>query len=253
MNAISKVYSNRENDMATMLRKISGNKYYFGHQSVGYNIMGGIKQWEEETGVSLNILESKDLQNTDSSSFVHFSIGKNLDPYSKINEFVLLIDTISKKDSGSIAFFKFCYIDLLDTTDILSVYKYYKDKMLFLKSTYPEVKIVLFTVPVRSIQKGIKAIVKRILFMPVGDVLENKKRHEFNEMIINELGDEFPIFDLAKVETTLPDGSLNTYKFKDKLYPELPDLYAKDPGHLNAYGARVVAYNLISFLANEVK
>ena len=66
-----------------------------------------------------------------------------------------------------------------------------------------------------------------------------------------ELGDEFPIFDLALVEATLPDGELNTYDYEGNTYPSLCYSYTSDLSHLNAVGSQIVAYNLLSFLANE--
>ena len=109
------------------------------------------------------------------------------------------------------------------------------------------------TAPYIALQKGAKAIVKRVLFMPLYGELSNINKNKFNERVIEELGDEFPIFDLALVEATKPDGSLTTHKYKGESYPALSYIYTDDMGHLNSYGSKVAAYNLISFLANEIE
>ena len=97
----------------------------------------------------------------------------------------------------------------------------------------------------------VRPTAKKILQRAPHGFLENIKRNEFNERVLNELQGDFPIFDLAAVETTLPDGSMHTYKHKGNEYPCIPDFYTSDLGHLNDYGARLVAYNLVGFLAEE--
>ena len=135
----------------------------------------------------------------------------------------------------------------------MSLFDYYKLKMLSLKEKYPDVQIILVTAPYIALQKGAKAIAKKILFMPLYGELGNINKYRFNEKITKELQNEFPIFDLAKVEATMPDGSLTTHNYKGESYPALSYVYTDDMGHLNSYGSRVVAYNLITFLAKEIE
>jgi len=158
----------------------------------------------------------------------------------------------ASKDSGSIAFFKFCYIDICEKDDINSIFKYYKEKMLYLKEKYPDTKFIIFTVPLRALQKGPKALVKKILMKPVGGEMDNIKRDKYNNMILEELENEFPIFDIARVESTLPDGTAFTFKRKGKQYPCMPDIYTYDGGHLTKLGEKVVAHNLVNFLYNQL-
>jgi len=252
MDNLQFVYKpNRNDDITQLLNKLSSKKIIFGHQSVGYNILKGIIQLEEESGMKLNIIESKEFSEIESPSLIHFLVGKNKDAVSKIDDFVKVMDDIAI-DNETIAFFKFCYIDIRKTDDINSIFQYYKSKMLYLKNKYPHIKVFLVTVPYRALQKGPKAIIKKILFKPVGEVLNNINRAKFNEMILNELGDEFPIFDLGKVESTLPNGTLKTFKWKGKQYPCMPYIYTYDGGHLNKVGEKVVAHNLINFLYNQI-
>ena len=82
--------------------------------------------------------------------------------------------------------------------------------------------------------------------------LENIKRQEINERIINELAGDFPVFDLALVESTLPDGSRSTYKYAGSEYPCMPETYTHDSGHLNDFGAKMAAFNLLAFLTEVV-
>ncbi len=252
MNEFHKMYGGDNEDVGALLQELSGHQIYFGHQSVGFNIMSGIEQWEEETGVQLNKIESRDFSDAGPNSFVHFRVGENGDPNSKIDDFVSQVESIPE-DSTSAAFFKLCYVDITESSDVDAVFEYYKEKMLFLGDNHPNCKIILFTVPVTGVQKGLKATAKRLLSRQPTGVLENIKRNEFNERLVNEFSGIFPVFDLAGVETTLPDGSTETFKYKGGEYPCMPDFYTSDLGHLNNFGARIVAYNMIAFLAEELK
>jgi len=239
------------NDISNVMLKVSSKKIIFGHQSVGYNILKGINQLETETSIKFNIIESRDFKGINVPSLIHFRIGENKDAVSKIDDFKNIMEDVSK-DSGSIAFFKFCYIDIREENDVDSIFKYYSENMLYLKKKYPDTELILFTVPLRALQKGPKALVKKMLLMPVGGVMDNINRARFNNMMLEELDDKFPIFDLAKVESTLPDGTPCTFKRKGKLYPCMPYLYTYDGGHLNKLGEKVVAQNLINFLFNQI-
>lgn len=245
-----KVYNNNQ-IMPSMLKQIDQTTIYFGHRSVGNNILGGINEWEKDAGIQLNIVDSDEFSEVKSPAFVHFRIGENGDPIGKIDAFVSAIARISN-DTFSLAFFKFCFADISDTTQINPLFNYFKEQMLYLKDNYPNIKIILVTAPYTSIQKGMKAIIKRALLMPLGGQMENMRRSEFNDRMVNEMGNEFPIFDLARVESTLPKGEPNTYNFKGNTYPALADIYTHDQCHLNDYGSKIAAYNLIAFLSHEI-
>ncbi len=36
-------------------------------------------------------------------------------------------------DTNSVAFFKFCYVDINDSSDVEAIFEYYKEKMYYLK------------------------------------------------------------------------------------------------------------------------
>ena len=130
-----------------------------------------------------------------------------------------------------------------------AIFDYYKKQMLQVKNLYPHCKIILCTAPITALQRGLKAVVKKVLSRPLGHELENIKRHQFNEKLRAELSDDFSVFDLAEVESKLPDGSIQSFTHKGTSYPSLPAAYTRDGGHLNPLGAKYVAKNLLSFLA----
>jgi len=250
MDDFHKIYGGES--IETYLNEISNQNVIFGHQSVGGNILSGITFWEKESGIKLNRTTSREFSNLDGPRFVDFLVGANGKPSEKIDDFATIVKTIPG-ESNTIAFFKFCYVDINEESDIDEIFNYLKDEMLYLKKASDQAQIVLITVPLTTAQKGWKAVVKKVLRrMPAG-YLVNIKRQEMNKKILNELSDEFPIFDLARVESTLPSGRLNSFKYKSKKVPCLSEVYASDYGHLNGLGSYITAYNLLAFLATELK
>jgi len=69
-------------------------KVYFGHQSVGRNILEGLETWKEETKIDLEVTESRDFSTVPGSPFVHFAIGNNGDLRGKVDDCVSLVETI---------------------------------------------------------------------------------------------------------------------------------------------------------------
>ena len=68
--------------------KLSQKKIFFGHQSVGFNIIDGIEDLvKENPQIKLNIVETSDVADFDAPLFAHSRVGKNKDPKSKIDAF----------------------------------------------------------------------------------------------------------------------------------------------------------------------
>lgn len=249
MKNLNAIYDVKCDSLSDMMDKVAKMNIFFGHQSVGKNILEGIDYWSKECKVPIDIIYSKDFTNINLPAFVHFNVGQNLNPIDKINDFFTLVPKI-KTDTPAFVFFKFCYIDVTASTDVDSIFNYYKEKLTSLKNSFPDKEIILFTVPYSSKESRIKTIARKILSRPGGH-MDNINRAEFNNRVLEEMGSTFPIFDLALIESTLPNGKLNTFKFKGNTYPALCNEYTNDGGHLNAIGSKIVAYNLLTFLAND--
>jgi len=63
-------------------------------------------------------------------------------------------------------------------------------------------------------------------------------RGEFNRLLRERYAED-PIFDLAAVTSTYPDGRRETFTLDGKTYESLVPAYTDDGGHLNAVGAVV--------------
>lgn len=234
-------------------KKLAQEKIYFGHQSVGNNIIDGIKNlMKKNPQIKLNIIETIDPSKFNVPIFAHSRVGKNMDPKSKIVAFGNFVKN-GIGDTANIVYFKFCFVDVDAGTEIQKLFGEYKSKMLSLKKQYPKTTFIHFTVPLlRKSKTTLKSLIKRIVGKN-GEFFDNEhniKRNEFNDLLRNEFEGKEPIFDLAKAESTHPDGRMETFtKDGEKYYSLVPD-YTNDGGHLNDKGRKIIAEQLLIFLAN---
>lgn len=242
------LYGTGTDHAGELFEQLSDKKIYFGHQSVGRNILGGLESWLNETGASMEIVESRDFSNVPGAALVHFAVGQNGDPIGKVDDFVSMMDQVSEEEQA-LAFFKFCYVDFTSETDVERIYAHLKKNMLELEERYPQISFIASTVPYTGVQGGLRALAKKILGQAPYGALENIKRKEFNDLVMTDLSEILPVFDLGAAQTTRPDGSLESYRYKGEDYPCIPAFYRSDYGHLNASGSRIVSFNLLAFLA----
>lgn len=235
---------------ASTWEKLSQKKICFGHRSVGFNIMDGIKDlMKENPQIKLNIIETSEKADFHVGLFSHFRVGKNQDPKSKIDGFARLMEE-GVGHKVDIALFKFCFVDVIARTDIENIFRYYKNNMSRLKERFTKVTFLHVTVPLMTVQRGPKAWIKKLIGRPVGGYNDNIKRNEFNKMLIKEYEGKEPVFDLAKVESTHPDGRMETFTKDGKNYYSLVPDYTDDGGHLNDKGRKIIAEQLLILLAN---
>jgi len=229
-----------------VLKKVAEKKIYFGHQSVGFNIIEGIDDiLKEKTGNRLHIVKTDDPAMFKSPLFGHSTVGSNDDPTSKVQDFSSSMER-GLGNTIDIAFFKFCYIDIHKGSDIGKIFMVYKETMDRLRKEYPKTRFVHVTVPLTVTEPSVKTFIKKVL----GKEDNNIKRNAYNELLLKEYAGKEPVFDLAKVESTYPDGRKNTFSAGGKQYPSLVPDYSDDGGHLNLRGRRVVAAELLKFLAS---
>lgn len=230
-------------------KSLTEKKIYFGHMSVGNNILEGVQDLAKEYPfIRLNIVETKSPSSFNQPIFAHSPIGKNEDPKSKIADFSHLIST-GIGDTTDIAFFKLCYIDILAATDADEVFNQYKNTMASLKERYPKVTFVHVTAPLRLVQTGVLVPIKKIVGRPVGGYADNIKRSRFNDLLRQEYKGNEAIFDLAAIESTYPDGTRFVFDSGGKKYESLVVDYTHDGGHLNEFGRKLVAAHFLAFLA----
>jgi hypothetical protein len=234
---------------ATM-NELGSKRILFGHQSVGNNIISGVedlKSEDKKINFEVSLLDAAGA--IQGPGLHHFSVGKNGDPFSKIDDFARRI----RSGLGSqveVALFKFCYVDMDADTDITKIFNHYRETMGALKKEFPNVLFAHTTVPLITIQAGPKAWVKKIIGKPLYGSEDNYKRNEFNKLLLATYGGKDPIFDLAKSESTYADGTRARVTSNGKDFFVLAPEYTTDGGHLNEIGRQKTAAEFLQFLAS---
>lgn len=249
MNKNAVFYEKLSDVPETAWQKLANRKIFFGHQSVGYNIIDGIREIiKENPKIKLTLEENYDPAIFKPSVISHARIGYNEDPKSKLDMFSYIVRSGGAL-MADIMFFKFCYIDFDQSTDVKALFSDYEYTYNQLKTNYPQTTFIHMTAPLTSIQDGPKAWIKKILGRPIAGVLENANRHAFNELLRQTYSSKEPFFDIAAIESTFPDGNRATFEYKGTTYYTLVQAYTNDGGHLNEVGRKIMASKLLLTLA----
>ena len=229
--------------------ELSKQRIFFGHQSVGYNILEGVQDVQKDhPEIKLAIEEVAEGAPIDKPQWAHAKVGQNRDPGLKMQAFDKRIRSNPKP--LDIAFLKLCYVDIMADTDVETLFQTYRQVFTALERDYPETRFVHLTTPLFEKQSGPKAWVKKIIGRPLYGVDDNIKRFEYNQMLREAYGSTNRLFDLATIESTRPDGTRSSFEKDGKTYYSLVPEYTYDGGHLNETGRRAVAERLLLFLSN---
>jgi hypothetical protein len=236
-----------DDQLKDALETLAARRTFFGHQSVGANILAGLSDLARERAVALPILEWASGP-ISAPGIWHAKIGANEQPLSKIGMFVEAMDA-GVGSSVQYAFFKFCYVDIVEQTNDLELFEKYRTTLRDLRIKYPKTTFIHMTVPLTVVERGAKAKLKSLVGMKLFGEGENAIRHRYNERLRHEYCGKEPLFDLARLEALRGDGGLETYAYQGKTIPSLAPAYTDDGQHLVDIGRRVVASHLATFLA----
>ncbi|MBL1177518.1 hypothetical protein [Pantanalinema sp. GBBB05] len=241
-------------------QKLAQQRILFGHASVGGNIVTGIQELQNQhPEITLNLVASETPWTVNRSGLIHFYLGSQPHPHqfsdsalAKIAAFSYLIES-RIKNSVDIALFKLCWADINSNTDVVSLFTSYKTTIAKLMQDFPQTTFVQVTTPLVAEPEGVSAIkqwLKRLLGKSSSHLSDNVKINQLNDLIRSEYTGKTPIFDLATIESMLPDGTRQTFSDGGKTFFSLVPEYTSDMGHLNQTGRRVVAEQFLVFLAD---
>ncbi len=227
-------------------KALSQTRIFFGHQSVGQNIVEGLKEIAgQHPAIRLNIQETVNPDDFGLPIFAHVTIGRNTDPLSKIEHFREILDS-GLGQVLDIAIFKFCYVDITRKTDVEALLVQYDEVIVSIAKKFPELKVITFTAPLTAMPKGMKPLIKNLLERFETLKQDNIQRKRLNERMLAKYGNS--VFDLADIEATRPNGTKAGFKKGDISFPLLDPSYTDDGGHLNRMGRQIVAAELLLFL-----
>jgi hypothetical protein len=231
------------------LQSLTHATFFFGHQSVGGNLLDGIRGLASESGVALPIREL-DGSAAPGGGILHTRLGTNGDPAGKIDAFGKLLRRPEAR-GVQLAAMKLCYADFDAGTDVRALAAHYTSTVEAVQRDHPELTVLHVTTPLTVRPEGARSRLQRLLGMPPGSDRANLERHRFNEQLRARHGGS-ALFDLARVEATDPAGRLRMYGAEAARFPALVSAYSDDGGHLNAVGRRRVAAAFVTWLAGVV-
>lgn len=212
---------------------------FFGHQSVGYNLIAGFQEVYPDVPVYEKLPES------DKPGLYHLFIGENEKPKQKMDEFAEHVKLLPEK-GNMIAFMKLCYLDVDQYTDVEDLFGHYKSVVDIIKAERPDINLIHYTVPIVVRDSWPKRLIKGLFGRDAWGVLDNLQRYNYNELIRDEYGTM--VFDIAALESTTPDGAMLTAKDKGTEYQVLFSGYSSDGSHLNSHGSKYIALKFIEFI-----
>ncbi len=228
---------------------LARKRLYFGHHSVGGNILEGITELQTlRTKITLPIQEVADPAAIGAPGLSHSGVGTNRDPDSKIRGFEELLAT-GAGQRLDIAFFKFCYVDIGADTDVNALFDRYTQSLDRLGRRFPNITFAHITAPLTVPLSGLKWTIKRMLGEPAWGYRQNGTRERFNDLLRNRFGSSGLVFDLARFESTRPDGVVESYRWRGRANPSLARCYTADEGHLAEFGRRIIAREMLVWLA----
>jgi hypothetical protein len=211
-------------------------RWFFGHQSVGGNVLKGIGAMYRGNGLGranlVNVADGEALPES-GGVIAHAPVGRNGYPLEKLADFdaILRAGTAAEIDT---AVLKFCYTDVRAArTDIPALFEEYRRVMADLERDFPEVRFVYATVPLR-----------------VEGEADNVARTELNAMIRAEYAGTGRLWDIAAIEATTLDGEQVGGTFEGQPYQALNADFSHDGSHLFETGTEVAAAPLLELVVH---
>ena len=222
--------------LAVQLATLSLQAIYFAHASVGENILDGVMDLTAgNPGSEPTVMNQGGASPATVSGALRPGVllgnGWGI-PNGDLAAKVAIFDRTMRGGVGAvarIAMMKPCYSDFPGRLTPRQAFDAYVAAIDGLQALYPGVTFVHFTSPLSSVNPG----------------NVNSYRHAYSNLIRAKYGTVGPLFDIAEVESTDPDGRQVLVDGVPAMYPG----YTSDGGHLNAMGRGVVARALVAQLA----
>ncbi|MCG8488300.1 MAG: hypothetical protein MI756_12590 [Chromatiales bacterium] len=242
--------------LKTDLQTVQKARVFFGHQSVGNNIISGLQQLAQQAELDLNIVDLGSVETeSQPTGMVHGAVGENRKPVSKCRDFERIIDQ-QLSDKVDFALFKFCYIDVNRNTDIDNLFRVYRFTMERLMENHPQIRFIHSTIPLRCSPGGfgirLKEIIGKLLGKKNNSKLDNFRRNQYNRLLIDTYG-QSQVVDIAGAESIDSKGHRESFKMQGAVNFALVEEYSSDGGHLNELGQRQVAQSFAHDLAGIIR
>jgi hypothetical protein len=237
--------------LAADLAVVRQGRIFFAHHSVGQNILAGVERLDSEAGGGvLKVALLAEAAALAGPVLAHAGGGQNGAPKSKIDAFAAAIRG-SPGLKPDLAFMKLCYVDFEPRTDVEDLFNHYRRTLDALKRDYPQIRFGHVTTPLIRRPDDLKSSLRRLLGREVWEDAANAGRNEYNRRLAEHFASD-PVFDLALVEATAPDGGAVRFELDGRSLMSLYPGYTEDGGHLNATGQRAAGAAALRFAAGAL-
>ncbi|MCL2013130.1 MAG: SGNH/GDSL hydrolase family protein [Cystobacterineae bacterium] len=236
---------------------LNNKRFFFAHQSVGQNILEGFKEMGSPFPLRMLPAENMAFAENAAAAFVepgmvNALVGENMKPLSKIEHFEkMLMEGVG--NHADFAMMKLCYIDFDANTDVEALFQRYEESFQRLRTRFPQLTLIHLTTPLTTVESGSKSWLKKLLGKTLWGILENQKREAFNQKLRDTYADKEPLFDLARAQSTYPDGTRELFEYAETKIPALIAGMSDDGGHLNLAGRAHISSAFARFLAQLSK
>lgn len=233
--------------------RFAGKRVFFGHQSVGANILDGLaaayREHSTPAPAVIDVTGSSAGAAVPASGGViaHAFIGSNGDPAGKMRDFDARLRA-GLAGHVDVAVMKLCYVDVTRDTDAAALFGTYRKTLDALQRDYPNVVFLHATVPLTTEPRR-TTMIKNVLKRDPGSSADNVVREAYNALIRTT----YPgnrVLDIAALESTEPQGTRVGGSRDGSPYYALYPGYASDDGHLNTGGAAKVASELVRLVVH---
>ena len=232
---------------------LSNARIFFGHQSVGRNLLQGLSDLSEQAAVPLRVVKIENDGTGDQPGLFHTDIGKNRDPLGKLSEFSRLVSIPGQKPYD-VALLKFCYEDIRADAKLvpLELVDEYAKQVTAIRVAQPGLRIIHVTSPLRADPLEWKTAIKRMIGRSTYEDADNQLRNAFNVELRKRFAGDM-IFDIAEIESTLPQGQRSAFTVGAETVYTLAAAYTSDGGHLSAVGRQHVAAGFARTIAGALR
>lgn len=224
------------------LALVAQRKLFFGHQSVGAEVVRGLAMLAEALEVPINIVETSCIAAPGAPCFAHARIGRNGDAASKFDDFAALLDG-GLAAHVELAMMKLCYVDVTRNADTAGLARRHDAMFEALSGRYPDLRLVAVTVPLTTGCFGLRGRAATLLGRNDPALPDNRARCGYNDHLRAHYAASGRLFDLAAVESAAAVGSPG-----DSGIPALAPALTRDGGHLNRRGRKLAAIALTETL-----
>jgi hypothetical protein len=208
--------------------RLTGWRVLLGHQSVGANLVAGLERLAAARE-GVRIAEVAHGTRLAPGTFAHARLGVNGDPRSKLAAFERLIASLDPPPD--VAAVKLCYADVGAATDVEALFDLYRTTLDALARRHPGTRFVHVTIPLTTVEGGVRGLLMRALGRAPAGALENARREAYNARLREAYGGA-ALFDLARLESTAGDGSTITAVWGGTRTRALDPAATLDGGHL---------------------